>query len=345
MGTLGATRFIIPLTAAFALSACEDGKGPNLQFLQKKPAAEAAPEVSRAAGPTTFIERDVEAPEVFQKTTDGLWDGRPSLGGVWIAHEDVKEPERVLIRNEANGKTVIGALFQRERITPGPELQMSSDAADALVAVAGAPVQLSVVALRKEKVPENPVLAAAPSEGEETVPETAKIVATSLDAPDATTEKKDPATSAEGVQVAALGGAATQKKLDVPVFDDPILGSKLPKKTGGKVEGIAATAQQAIARSSTSSAPAQPIKASARASGGLSKPFIQIGIFSVKANADNTATSLRNIGIMPTVREQTSKGKVFWRVVVGPATSGSDRSSVLKKVKELGFNDAYFVTN
>jgi hypothetical protein len=44
-----------------------------------------------AAGPTPIgaaplAERDVEAPEVFDVTDAGLWDGRPSLGGVWVAH-------------------------------------------------------------------------------------------------------------------------------------------------------------------------------------------------------------------------------------------------------------------
>ena len=70
-------------------------------------------------------------------TDQGLWDGRPSLGGVWVAHPDVTEPERVIIRNEANGKFVIGALFRRERELPGPKLQMSSDAAAALERAGG----------------------------------------------------------------------------------------------------------------------------------------------------------------------------------------------------------------
>jgi len=89
-----------------------------------------------------LVEHDVEAPDAFQYTGEGLWDGRPSLGGVWVAHPDVTDPERVIIRNQANGKFVIGALFRRERETPGPALQVSSDAADALGMLAGAPATL-----------------------------------------------------------------------------------------------------------------------------------------------------------------------------------------------------------
>ncbi|HBM40562.1 MAG TPA: SPOR domain-containing protein, partial [Sulfitobacter sp.] len=72
-----------------------------------------------ASSSTKLVERDVEAPEVFSVSDQGLWDGRPSLGGVWVAHPDVTDPERVIIRNEANGKFVIGALFRRERDLPG----------------------------------------------------------------------------------------------------------------------------------------------------------------------------------------------------------------------------------
>ncbi|MEM7643305.1 MAG: hypothetical protein AAF366_12340, partial [Pseudomonadota bacterium] len=101
-----------------------------------------------------LIERDVEAPEVFRAQDRALWDGRPSLGGVWVAAPDVRDPERVIIRNEENGKFVIGALFNRERANPGPTLQLSSDAAVALGVIAGAPTSIDVVALRREEVPD-----------------------------------------------------------------------------------------------------------------------------------------------------------------------------------------------
>ena len=103
---------------------------------------------------TRLVERDVEAPDVFAVTDQGLWDGRPSLGGVWVAHPSAQDPERVIIRNEANGRFVIGALFRRERDNPGPALQVSSDAASALGLLAGAPATLNVTALRREEVAE-----------------------------------------------------------------------------------------------------------------------------------------------------------------------------------------------
>ena len=49
--------------------------------------------------------------------------------------------------------------------------------------------------------------------------------------------------------------------------------------------------------------------------------------------------------MVPTVLEQSSQGKAFWRVIVGPVTSTSERGTVLKKIQGIGFDDAYPVTN
>ncbi|MDV7141477.1 SPOR domain-containing protein [Tropicimonas sp. TH_r6] len=73
----------------------------------------------------------------------------------------------------------------------------------------------------------------------------------------------------------------------------------------------------------------------------LDKPYVQIGIFSVEDNANNTATSLRQNGVVPQVYEQKSSGKTFWRVVAGPVNTKVDRASLVKKVKGMGFEDAY----
>lgn len=101
------------------------------------------------------VERDVEAPDVFRTSEAGFWDGRPSLGGVWVAHPETDIPERVIIRNESNNKFVIGALFRRDTASPGPRLVLSSEAAEALGMSAGVPANLMVVALRKRAISEN----------------------------------------------------------------------------------------------------------------------------------------------------------------------------------------------
>ena len=281
----------------FLLTGCEDGAKFNpFKNLNLKGKSEAKAETSSGSS-VKLVERDVEAPEVFQVTDKGLWDGRPSLGGVWVAHPDVTEPERVIIRNNDNSKFVIGALFRRERANPGPVLQVSSDAAAALGMLAGAPAQLNVTALRREKTPD---------------PEAAMAAAVDPEAP-------------EEVEVTTL---------------DPVAGAAMALDEA-EIADDAATAPQPAAAPAAAPKPA-PAPA---AKSSLEKPYIQIGIFSVEQNANDTATAMRQAGMVPTVLEQSSQGKKFWRVIVGPAATKSDRSVLLKKIKGVGFDDAYPVTN
>jgi cell division septation protein DedD len=281
-----AGRYAVALGLAVALAGCEEGA--KFDLFKKKDAADSettAADAAPRAGKT--VERDVEAPDVFQVTEAGLWDGRPSLGGVWVAHPDVKEPERVIIRNSANNKFVVGALFRRERENPGPRLQVSSDAAETLGMLAGQPAQLNVTALRREEVAEEPPVPQA-----EAIAAPADVKETSLD---------------------PIAGAAAA--IDAAEATKPAAAAPTPK-------------------------PKAPTKSS-----GLSKPYIQIGIFSVEKNANNTATAMRQAGMVPTVKKQTSQGKTFWRVLVGPANTSAERAALLKKIKASGFTDAYAVTN
>jgi rare lipoprotein A len=295
MAGLPITRTALMLGAALALAGCQEGAA--LFKKKETDAAGTAPAVS-----TRLVERDVEAPEVFQVSENGLWDGRPSLGGVWVAYPGVTDPERVIIRNEVNGKFVIGALFRRERDNPGPSLQVSSDAAAALGVVAGQPTTLNVTALRREEVQEP-----EPEPAPETV---------ALKAPETIAEEPlDPIASA----AAALD------------------------KAEGKDAGDGAE-EQAASAAAVAPAPA-PKPAPKPQPSKLEKPFIQIGIFSVQDNADRTGATLRKAGIVPTVLKQESRGKTFWRVIVGPAGSAGERATLLKKIKGLGYADAYFVTN
>lgn len=280
--------YVVCALAVLSLAGCEGSDMPA--FLQgggDKASSDGDPTSGTRA--TKLVERDVEAPEVFQVSEAGLWDGRPSLGGVWAAHPDVSEPERVIIRNEANGKFVIGALFRKERETPGPRLQISSDAAAALGVLAGAPTNLNVVALRREEVPDDAV--AAPTQEP-------LILDGALDAPSDVAETS--------------------------------------------LDPVAETAAAALDATPATPAPAPAPRPS---TSSLEKPFIQIGIFSIEQNANNTATAMRQAGMIPTVLEQKASGKKFWRVIVGPAQSSSERSALLAKIKSQGFTDAYAVSN
>jgi len=261
-----------------------------------KNAGKAASAPPAATESVKLVERDVEDPNVFQVTEPALWDGRPSLGGVWVAYPGQVQPERVIIRNEENKKFVIGALFKRERTNPGPKIELSSEAAAALGILAGKPTVLNVTALRRESVPD----------ASQATPTAAKAKTAATPPKKAPSKKADLAT----IAAAAIDKAQGKKK----------------KNPGVKASRVAAKPA------------AKPVSA-------LAKPYIQIGIFSVESNANNTATSLRTKGVLPIIKAQTSKKRKFWRVLIGPATSISERAALLKKAHALGFGDAYFVTH
>ncbi len=226
---------------------------------------------------TRLVARDVEAPEVFQMTADGSWDGTPSKGGVWVAHPAVDEPERVIIRYAGTGSFVIGALFPRDDAAGAARFEVSSDAAAALGLAPGMPAPLEVTALRREEVGEAAMAA--------------------LEAVDAASAAPEPRPDAGAPDAAAARPP-----------EDP----RTPP-------------------------PAQPST--------LAKPYVQIGFFSVEANARRTAEGLRRDGILPTVRVQETSGKTYWRVIVGPAADAEERAALLETVRGQGFADAYFVTN
>ena len=89
-------------------------------------------------------------------------------------------------------------------------------------------------------------------------------------------------------------------------------------------------------------APAATAKPAAKSTGG--KSFLQVGIFSVEGNANNTATSMTTNGLAAQVVKEASQGKTYWRVIVGPAATAGERDAIKAKVKKLGFADAYFVS-
>jgi hypothetical protein len=53
---------------------------------------------------------------------------------------------------------------------------------------------------------------------------------------------------------------------------------------------------------------------------------------------------MHQLNIQPTVKKQSSRNKTFWRVIVGPASNMNERSTLLQKVKAVGFGDAYAVS-
>ncbi|GLS86422.1 sporulation protein [Cypionkella aquatica] len=293
-------RLMVAVAAAAVLTGCQEGNGPLAAKAPPSAAGQAGQSAPASAKSVKLVDRDVEDPSIFQTSDQALWDGRPSLGGVWVASPDAKDPERVILRNTANGKFVIGALFRRELDNPGPKLQISSDAAAALGLLAGQPGKISVTALRRE-------------EAATTAPDASKPI---LDAPETVaTETLDPIPGA-----AAAIDRATGKP------------SKGAKPTAPPIATVPASGKPAAAE------PAPAAKSATKPTATSGKAgLIQIGIFSIEANAKRAADQLKAAGITADIRAETAQGKSFWSV-----TARGDKD-LMAKIKQAGFKDAYFL--
>lgn len=319
------------LAASVMLAGCMEGSNGT------EPRAQA----SRAG---QVVERDVEAPNVFSRRDRGLWDGRPSLGGVWVAHPDVRDPERVIIRNTENGQETIGALFRRERMNPGPVFQVSADAAAAIEMLAGAPTALEVIALRTEEVR----IGGAPEPAPEAAPvETAAREPQAADA----TASEAAAEAAPAETAIAVPQEATEPRRGLLARIFGRGGQDVPPDTDDQIDTAAleGTTDQPAPPPANGPTPmprplaADPASPPAPAATTLERPFIQLGIFSVEDNAKRAEQMARDAGLSARISPGETQGNAFWRVTVGPAQSTPERAQLLEQVKRLGFNDAYAV--
>lgn len=202
-----------PLVAIMLLAGCEEG-GVNLPSFGNGQGAQTTDgaDLNLPDG-VELVERDVEAPNVYNRTDKALWGGRPSLGGVWVAHPDVGEPTRVIIRNLDNDTSVVGALFRREVESSGPAFQISSDAAEELKITPGKAVQLRVTALVREQGP------AGDPNAVEQPPEAPPELANAQEAPAVESAPIAAATPAAAAPVAEAAPALDISAIDAAVTE------------------------------------------------------------------------------------------------------------------------------
>lgn len=74
------------------------------------------------------------------------------------------------------------------------------------------------------------------------------------------------------------------------------------------------------------------------------RPFTQVGLFRVEANARSARDQLQRAGLPTDIRRGQSQGRPFWRVVVGPARDTVENVRLLEQARALGFADAYHVS-
>jgi len=191
-----------------------------------------------------------EKPKILDIAATVIWDGSQTLGGNWVSHPNIKSPQRVLIKNTTNGKSVVGAVFQQTKNFNKGLAAISSDAAKAL-------------SISKNKETEIHIVAVTEIESTEAVLKTIK----------------------------ASRAEITAKEIKI------------------------------------------------------AKSFIQVGIFGVQDNATKTKDRLSQLDLPINTFEFEIKGKSYWRVVAGPASTSQSKQNMLTKIQSAGFTDAYFVKN
>ena len=191
-----------------------------------------------------------EKPKILDIAAIVIWDGSQTLGGNWVSHPNIKSPERVLIKNTTNGKSVVGAVFQQTKNFNNGLAAISSNAANALSISKNKETEIHIVAVRE-------------TESTEAARKTIKASRTEI--------------------------TANEIKIE--------------------------------------------------------KSFIQVGIFGIQDNATKTRDRLSQLDLPINTFEFEIKGKSYWRVVAGPASTSQSKQNMLTKIQSAGFTDAYFVKN
>lgn len=239
-------------------------------------------------------------PDIYSRHDLAGWDGRPSLGGAWIAHPDVGSAERASITEVATGREIMAALFRRDPSIPGPPFQLSAEAANQLGVTAGVPVEVHVVAVRT-----NPTAAARVQEAVDT---------------EASAEPM-PEPAAAPVEAAVIAA--------VPVEEPEIVEVATLPASDPVAEPVEVAAP--------SSPPATPPAARESAP---ERPYMQVGVFGVAANASALVERLTAEGL----QARAVPSGALTRVIVGPAASSAELALIRDKVRELGFTDALAVS-
>ena len=303
---------MVALGALLALSGCD----------MLVPGAEAPPAAGGAAPTAAAVrmsESDVERPDIYSITARGLWDGRFSFGDRWVAVADDVKAERVRITSTESGRSIEGALFQKEPGLPGPPIMVSKNAAEALGMTAGRPAMLEVVVLRKEMVQ-------VPGRG-----------APAADAPAADA----PQLAVGTVETEALPGR-------LPPAEAPVPPAEAPATPEAAADGAAAAAGTGLAVGTVTTSALDPAAAEAPDTPAPDTPGqpprrFQVAAGSNAAGAEAALARLQAAGLPGEVTQSDGRNGTVYRVIAGPFEDAAAARAALATLRELGYADAFAV--
>jgi len=311
-------RFLGLIALATALGGCDQLDGLVGGADAGAPAASA---VEAGGGPAPVMkveERDVERPDVFELEAKGLWDGRFSFGDKWVAVAANIRAERVRIINEANGREIEGALFQKEDDLPGPPIMVSQNAAEALDMLPGTPVDMRVVVIRREVVQVPGAEEAAPVP----IAEAGQVF------------------QIDGVSTTAIPGSVAP----APVAAAPMAPGAGANAAAAEVPAVEAISTEALETTTLGTTALDANEADDASTGSRAATegrWIQVVNGGNKDGAELTLKRLKDNGLNGTVRENGRESARLYRVVAGPYGTDAAFTAALAKIRDLGYRDAF----
>jgi len=113
-------------------------------------------------------------------------------------------------------------------------------------------------------------------------------------------------------------------------------GIKYPQMPStAEIEAVASGKTVRVAAVTAASAPAS------NAPVATGQKYVQVALFGVPANAQNTAARLQGLGLPVSIGKLTRGGKAYQIVMAGPFTQTASLNAALAQVRAAGFADAY----
>lgn len=306
------------IALATALGGCDQLDGLVGGTDAGAPAASAVEAGGGQAPVMKVEERDVERPDVFELEAKGLWDGRFSFGDKWVAVAANVRAERVRIINEANGREIEGALFQKEDNLPGPPIMVSQNAAEALDMLPGTPVDMRVVVIRREVVQVPGAEDAAPVP----IAEAGQVF------------------EVDGVSTTAIPGFVAPAPL-APGAAANAAAAEVPAVEAISTEALETTTLGTAALGTAARDAIETDDASTGSRAATEGRWIQVVNGGNKDGAELTLKRLKDNGLSGTIRENGSESARLYRVVAGPYGTDAAFTAALAKIRDLGYRDAF----
>ncbi|MEM1382983.1 MAG: SPOR domain-containing protein [Pseudomonadota bacterium] len=374
-GLVGRLSCAASIALAICLGACAEIElgAEAIKSVQRN--AVSASQVAQARGLSGPIDPAMaEAPERFKASGVARWDGRGTLRGIWVAHPQAGNAQRVRIINPSTGRAADGALFRRDQRVDGPDVLISSEAAEAIGFAEGEAAEVVIVGLKPAEVLADASPAGIPLRPGENAVQVAETAA--LAPPEGgTAAKTQLAEAAPQIQAGRPEQFAQDQIGDsAPKPSDPVEPSDLavaPQETEANDQAPATIGPGAVAaafgsatyatvregrptkRRDSRVARAEPrrtlvgVTPEAQRLAARTGPiidgqrYIQTGVFRDINNATRQVESLRASGLPAEGLSMfTNDGRRLTRVVAGPFDTYLLRNRALSRLHRMGLTDA-----